>query len=111
MLPHLHEPSILHVLCLRFSMDVIYTYTGPILLAVNPFKQLPLYSQVATHTIHHRPHHHHPPASSSPSSSRYHYHHYHRLYLHHRSRPTVIAQCRHVCPHIDAGDPIYRTQL
>ena len=28
----------------RFQNDVIYTYTGPILLAVNPFQRLPLYT-------------------------------------------------------------------
>ncbi|CAD7943476.1 unnamed protein product, partial [Amoebophrya sp. A25] len=37
----LHEPAILHSLQQRFSRDVIYTATGPILIAVNPFKTLP----------------------------------------------------------------------
>lgn len=37
-LPHLHEPAILHSLRLRYEEDVIYTATGPILIAVNPFK-------------------------------------------------------------------------
>ncbi len=45
-LTHLHEPSILHLLSLRFAHNLIYTYTGPILLAVNPFKPLPLYTEV-----------------------------------------------------------------
>jgi myosin-5 len=27
-LTHLHEPAILHALCLRYSADEIYTYTG-----------------------------------------------------------------------------------
>jgi hypothetical protein len=45
-LTHLHEPSLLHVLSLRFSEDLIYTCSGPILLAVNPFKTLPLYTEV-----------------------------------------------------------------
>ena len=40
-LTHLHEPAILHVLCLRYAHDLIYTYTGPILLALNPFQQIP----------------------------------------------------------------------
>jgi len=44
-LTHLHEPAILDVLQQRFSNDVIYTATGPILLAVNPFQRLQLYSK------------------------------------------------------------------
>lgn len=44
-LPLLHEPAILHALQVRFEEDIIYTQTGPMLLAVNPFKPLPdLYS-------------------------------------------------------------------
>ena len=43
-MPHLHEPSILYTLEQRYNEGDIYTYTGPILIAVNPFKQLPLYT-------------------------------------------------------------------
>lgn len=43
-LTHLHEPAILHNLERRFSAGNIYTYTGPILIAVNPFKDLNLYN-------------------------------------------------------------------
>uniref|UniRef100_A0A7S2WSN5 Myosin motor domain-containing protein n=1 Tax=Mucochytrium quahogii TaxID=96639 RepID=A0A7S2WSN5_9STRA len=43
-LTHLHEPSILQSLSERFDRDLIYTNTGPILLAVNPFKHINLYS-------------------------------------------------------------------
>ncbi|ANQ09648.1 Myosin [Plasmodium coatneyi] len=44
-LTHLHEASILHSLNVRFDIDEIYTLTGPILIAVNPFKVIPdLYS-------------------------------------------------------------------
>jgi len=43
-LTHLHEPAILHALRLRYDNDIIYTSTGPILIAVNPFKHMPLYS-------------------------------------------------------------------
>ena len=39
-LTHLHEPAILAALQARFARDTIYTNTGPILLAVNPFKRL-----------------------------------------------------------------------
>lgn len=44
-LTHLHEPAILDVLQTRFKNDTIYTSTGPILLAVNPFQRLPLYGR------------------------------------------------------------------
>jgi myosin-5 len=43
-LTHLHEPAILHALRLRYDADIIYTATGPILIAVNPFKGMDLYS-------------------------------------------------------------------
>ena len=43
-LPHLHEPAILHALSDRFFRGKIYTWTGPVLIAVNPFQRLPLYT-------------------------------------------------------------------
>ena len=43
-LTHLHEPAILHALRLRYDSDIIYTSTGPILIAINPFKSMPLYT-------------------------------------------------------------------
>ena len=43
-LPHLHEPAILHSLQQRYAKSDIYTYTGPILIAVNPFKTVDLYT-------------------------------------------------------------------
>jgi len=39
-LTHLHEPSILYTLRERYANGAIYTYTGPILLAVNPFYRI-----------------------------------------------------------------------
>mmetsp|Transcript_41938 Transcript_41938/g.82218 ORF Transcript_41938/g.82218 Transcript_41938/m.82218 type:complete len:2007 (+) Transcript_41938:318-6338(+) len=44
-LTHLHEPAILHALRVRYANDVIYTATGPILIAVNPFKDLNQYGK------------------------------------------------------------------
>lgn len=44
-LTHLHEPAILHALRLRYHEGIIYTSTGPILIAVNPFKNMPIYSE------------------------------------------------------------------
>ena len=38
MLTHLHEPAVVHCLRKRYGQDKIYTNTGPILIALNPFK-------------------------------------------------------------------------
>jgi myosin V len=43
-IPHLNEPSILNGLRLRYMSNKIYTYTGKILISVNPFKNLNLYN-------------------------------------------------------------------
>uniref|UniRef100_A0A1I8J1H0 Protein kinase domain-containing protein n=1 Tax=Macrostomum lignano TaxID=282301 RepID=A0A1I8J1H0_9PLAT len=43
-LSHLTEDGILQQLSERYSSDMVYTYLGDILLAINPFKQLPIYS-------------------------------------------------------------------
>ncbi|CAK4650615.1 unnamed protein product [Aphanomyces euteiches] len=43
-LVHLHEPAILHALETRFARGQAYTRTGAILIAVNPFCKLPLYT-------------------------------------------------------------------
>uniref|UniRef100_A0A0E0CLR9 Myosin motor domain-containing protein n=1 Tax=Oryza meridionalis TaxID=40149 RepID=A0A0E0CLR9_9ORYZ len=40
-LAYLHEPGVLHNLKSRYGMNEIYTYTGNILIAVNPFQRLP----------------------------------------------------------------------
>jgi myosin heavy subunit len=46
-LTHLHEPSVVYCLRRRYEQDLIYTATGPILIALNPFKALPeLYDDV-----------------------------------------------------------------
>jgi len=43
-IPHLNEPSILNAINKRYNLNNIYTYTGNILIAVNPFKKLSIYS-------------------------------------------------------------------
>lgn len=40
-LAYLHEPGVLHNLAARYELNEIYTYTGNILIAVNPFQRLP----------------------------------------------------------------------
>ncbi|KAG4959318.1 hypothetical protein JHK87_035951 [Glycine soja] len=39
-LAYLHEPGVLHNLETRYMMNEIYTYTGNILIAINPFQSL-----------------------------------------------------------------------
>lgn len=40
---HLNEPSILYSSLVRYKKDKIYTFTGNILLAINPFKKIDMY--------------------------------------------------------------------
>ncbi|EPS70501.1 hypothetical protein M569_04240, partial [Genlisea aurea] len=42
-LSYLNEPSVLHNLHDRYSQDIVYSKAGPVLVAVNPFKDVQLY--------------------------------------------------------------------
>ncbi|KAF3455953.1 hypothetical protein FNV43_RR00596 [Rhamnella rubrinervis] len=42
-LSYLNEPSVLYNLQHRYKQDMIYTKAGPVLVAINPFKKVPLY--------------------------------------------------------------------
>lgn len=44
-LTHLNEPSVLHNLENRYRDDLIYTYSGLFLVAINPYCDVKLYSQ------------------------------------------------------------------
>ncbi|KAG2377270.1 Myosin-8 Myosin XI [Vigna angularis] len=47
-LAYLHEPGVLQNLHIRYSLNDIYTYTGNILIAVNPFQRLPHLTETST---------------------------------------------------------------
>lgn len=49
-LSELNEEIILHELRARYSQDVIYTYVGDILIALNPFKPLEIYHKSTAET-------------------------------------------------------------
>ncbi|CAL9112004.1 unnamed protein product [Musa acuminata var. zebrina] len=44
-LSYLNEPAVLHNIKYRYANDFIYTKAGPVLVAVNPFKEVPLYGR------------------------------------------------------------------
>ena len=50
MLPDLDEPNMLHSLCVRYMQNKIYTRTGPILVAMNPWTELNVYGPDALHS-------------------------------------------------------------
>ncbi len=51
--PHVPLPSPLVFVWQRFARNCIYTYSGRILLSVNPFKDLPLYTPEVLRTYLH----------------------------------------------------------
>ena len=44
-LPELSTPSVLHNLRKRYACNLIYTYSGLFLVAINPYKNVPIYSE------------------------------------------------------------------
>jgi myosin heavy subunit len=50
-LSHLNEASVLHNLRKRYDHDLIYTNSGLFLVAVNPYKRIPIYGEDLIHYI------------------------------------------------------------
>ncbi|XP_039026501.1 myosin-2-like isoform X2 [Hibiscus syriacus] len=44
-LSYLNEPSVLHNLKYRYARDVIYSKAGPVLIAINPYKEIQTYGK------------------------------------------------------------------
>ena len=55
LLPDLDEPNMLHSLCVRYLQQKIYTRTGPILVALNPWQDLNLYQQQILNSYRNKP--------------------------------------------------------
>lgn len=51
-LTHLNEPSVIYNLYLRYADDMIYTYSGLFLVAINPYKKLPIYEPATLKKFH-----------------------------------------------------------
>jgi myosin protein heavy chain len=51
-LTHLNEPSVLYNLYLRYNDDMIYTHSGLFLVAINPYKSLPIYDDEYLNEFH-----------------------------------------------------------
>lgn len=51
-LTHLNEPSVIYNLFLRYNDDLIYTYSGLFLVAINPYKKLPIYESSVLSKFH-----------------------------------------------------------
>ncbi|KAJ1515938.1 hypothetical protein HMI54_012844 [Coelomomyces lativittatus] len=71
-LAYLNEASIVHNIKMRFLSNLIYTYSGLFLVAVNPYKRLPLYTEQAAWSYRGKKKSELPPHIFSVADSAYH---------------------------------------
>lgn len=61
LLTHLNEPLVVYNLYLRYNDDLIYTYSGLFLVAINPYKSLSIYDTKTLNQYHDQEHDKPPP--------------------------------------------------
>eukprot|EP00730_Choanoeca_flexa_P013953 TRINITY_DN5909_c0_g1_i2.p1 TRINITY_DN5909_c0_g1~~TRINITY_DN5909_c0_g1_i2.p1 ORF type:complete len:183 (+),score=27.65 TRINITY_DN5909_c0_g1_i2:60-608(+) len=99
----LDENGLNDALKLRFEHDMIYTYVGDILLAINPYKRLDLYSEASSRRYHHlESKADHPPHLFAIADAAY-------AQMRRNNKPQVRTECHsyRVCGH--SVDTLFRT--
>ncbi|KAF0478682.1 hypothetical protein F8M41_023950 [Gigaspora margarita] len=71
-LTFLNEASVIHNLRLRYLSNLIYTYSGLFLVAVNPYQNFPIYTDEIIRYFKNRRHHEMPPHIYAIADSAYH---------------------------------------
>ncbi|CAG8715040.1 8302_t:CDS:2, partial [Racocetra persica] len=71
-LTYLNEASVVHNLRLRYLSNLIYTYSGLFLVAVNPYQNFPIYTNEIIRYYKNKRHHEMPPHIYAIADSAYH---------------------------------------
>ena len=97
-LENIHEAAVLDNCDKRFRLDKIYTNTGPILIALNPFCWLPLYGEDVMRQYHSRPYGTLPPHVFAEAQAAF-----QRLHQGHNDSEPGIDQAMVICGESGAG--------
>ncbi|KAF9903503.1 Myosin-3, partial [Lobosporangium transversale] len=71
-LTYLNEASVVHNLRLRYHSNLIYTYSGLFLVAVNPYRKLGIYTDEVVSSYRHKKRHEMPPHIFAITDAAYH---------------------------------------